>query len=72
MRLFDISRALLHTPCRTDVYVEPPAEHTPAFANAVGGLRKVIYGLEEAMVEADSLFKNVACGRGLLVRRGSA
>ena len=35
VRLFDISRACLHTPCRTDVYVEPPAEHTSAFANAV-------------------------------------
>ena len=45
------------------MYVEPPAEHTPAFANAVWKLRKVVYDLEEAMVDFDNLFEDVACGR---------
>ena len=62
-RLFDTSRALLHTMCRTDVYLEPPAGPTPAFSNAVWELRKVAYGLGKAMAESDYLFEDVACGR---------
>ena len=61
--MFDISRSLLHTPCNCNVDAEPPAEHKASVPNMSWKLCKVVYGLEEAMVEFDSYFEEVACGR---------
>ena len=54
IKLLDISRAFLHTPCKSNVSVEPPAEHNTSVPNMIWKLCKVVYGLEEAMVEFDS------------------
>ena len=43
-------------------YVEPPTEHNTSAPKLIWKLCKVVYGLEEAMVEFDSYFEEVACG----------
>ena len=60
---FDVSRAFLHTPIRNDsVFVEPPPE-AELPVDVVWWLRCAAYGLEESMVDFDTHFENVVCGR---------
>ena len=73
VKLSDISRAFLYTPCKANVYVEHPAEHNTSVPNMGWKLDKVVYGLEEAMVEFERYSDEVACGRTKArLRRGSA
>ena len=60
VKLFDISRACLRTPYKSNVYVGPPAEHKTSVHNMSWKLCQAVYGLEEAMVEFDSYFEEVA------------
>ena len=63
VRLFDISRAFLHTPIQEDVFIERPAEW-PKPDNCVWKMNCTVYGLKEAMVDFDTHFDNVVVGEG--------
>ncbi|CAK0836789.1 unnamed protein product, partial [Prorocentrum cordatum] len=62
---FDISRAFLYTPIRELVYAEVPKEycHLPDGSDWVFKLNKTVYGLNEAMIDFDDHFENIATGR---------
>ncbi len=63
VRFFDISRAFLHTPVKRKVFLKPPAEYRPEMEDSVWELDKVMYGLEEAMVEFDDYFDEAVTGQ---------
>ena len=63
VRFFDISRGFLHTPVKRKVFLKPPAEYKPEMEDSVWELDKVMYGLEEAMVEFDDYFEEVVTGQ---------
>ncbi|CAK0910250.1 unnamed protein product, partial [Prorocentrum cordatum] len=62
---FDISRAFLYTPIRGLVYAEVPKEycHLLDSSDWVFKLNKTVYGLNEAMIDFDDHFENIATGR---------
>ncbi|CAK0819502.1 unnamed protein product [Prorocentrum cordatum] len=62
---FDISRAFLYTPIRELVCAEVPKEycHLPDGSDWVFKLNKTVYGLNEAMIDFDDHFENIATGR---------
>eukprot|EP00959_Pyramimonas_sp_CCMP1952_P019571 413266-Pyramimonas_sp.AAC.1 len=62
---FDISRAFLYAPIRGLVYAEVPKEyfHFPDSSDWVFKLNKTVYGLNEAIIDFDDHFENIATGR---------
>ncbi len=63
VHFFGISRALLHTPARRKVFLKPPREYHGEMEGSAWELDKVMYGLEEAMVEFDGYFEEVVMGQ---------
>ena len=61
-KIFDVSRAFLHTPAREDVWVEPPPEW-PNPQSMVWYMNCTLYGLQEAMADFDSYFDKVLQGK---------
>ena len=62
VRFFDVSRAFLHTPIREDVWIEPPVEWK-GNGDEVWHMNCTVYGLQEAMVDFDTHFDDVFCGK---------
>eukprot|EP00959_Pyramimonas_sp_CCMP1952_P162490 3397313-Pyramimonas_sp.AAC.1 len=62
---FDISRACLYAPIRELVYAEVPREccHLPDSSDWIFKLNKTVYGLNEAMIDFDDHFENIATGQ---------
>ena len=62
VRFFHVRRAFFHTPIREDVWIEPPPEW-PNPNDELWHLRCTLYGLQEAMVDFETYFDEVAQGK---------